>query len=503
MLTFAVGTVDQVLIGVDLGTSSVKATAFGHDGRVHAEATHSYPTQRHGPRVAEQDPQRWWSAVCAALQELTTRLPSSRIAGVGLSGQIGTHVLVDSDLDPLGPAYTWQDGRIADSQQHISERLSPAEATMAMGAHLPALGAWPLNRLVWLRDYSPESLERAALMLQPKDFILHKLTGRVASDASSWRGIVRPDGGASHLLDVFGLPSIVPAIIRPDEVVGTISQGASLECGLPASTPVVAGWNDLNCSVVGAGLCGPGTGFDVTGTSEHIGQICRSPGTAPGLVSYPIELDGSLTTHLVYGVSSNCGNVVTWLKALLAVPPGAGADRACIDQSISETTPGADGLSMLPYLSGERSPIWDPNATGVLSGLTSTHQSSHLIRAALEGVVFNLRRIVELLDSDHGSVYRAVGGPAQLDTWTQMKADVLNVRIELTDVPQSAPLGAAMLAAVGIGWHPHVGAAAAAMTRVARAIEPNVSRRTAYEDAYGAFLARAEVEERVRGRGIR
>jgi sugar (pentulose or hexulose) kinase len=436
------------------------------------------------------------------LRQLSDQIPVGSVQGIGMSGHIGTHVLADSRVTPLGPAYTWQDARMEAVHDEVRQRMSDVEAASAMLARLPPTGAWPLNRLLWLRRHAPATLEHASFLLQPKDFVAFKLTGTVVSDPSSWRGAARPDGSRSDVLDRFGLPWILPAMRSPTEVIGEVTPEAGAQCGMPVATPVVNGWNDLNSSIVGAGLSRAGQGFDVTGTSEHLGGIAVESSSSPALVSYPFVLGAAPVGHLVYGVTSNCGNVITWLQAMLDLPADPAAFGPRLDRALGATRPGADGLQMVTYLAGERSPVWDPRATGRLAGITLRHHSAHLVRAALEGMAYNLRRIRELRPQAELTSYRVVGGPAQLASWNQLKADVLGVRLELTEVPQAAPLGAAILAAVGLGIHSSVEVAASAMVRVTDVVEPDDSARDVYDEPYGAYLRLCENDTTGFGRGI-
>jgi xylulokinase len=475
-----------VVLGIDLGTSAVKAAAFTLTGEVRSACTRSYEGAFDAP-WSDQTPQRWWVGACDALARVSQELEGSQVLGLGVSGQIGTHVLANSAAEPIGPAYPWSDAPQASEEGCEPIRIALARDTQAQ---LPQGGPWPLERLLWLQRNCPQTLADAAYLLQPKDLLIARLTGEVVSDPSSWRGLVKPDGSRTHQMAVMGLPDVLPAMRRPEQVAGVVGPAAAALSGLPVGTKVYTGWNDMNCSLLGAGLTSSPAGFDVTGTSEHLGQLTDDPRASPVLVSYPFVTSEVVQQHLVYGVSSNCGSVLTWLRGLLGLPTDDGQFAVAIEKMLKQTPPGNDGLIMRTHLFGERSPVWDAGASGALLGLRGTHSGANIVRAGLEGVVFNLR---EILDETRRTqppleTYRTVGGPSGLRGWNQVKADILDVCIEVPRDREASRLGAAMLAAFGAGAFSDLRSAASAMTSVELRLEPNSHNRQIYDDAYQTYL---------------
>lgn len=471
---------ETAVIGVDLGTSACKAVAFDMQGHALARSRRAYATSFSSDGAAVQEASYWISAAIEAIAEVVARVDVPLI-GIGLSGQIGTHVLVGSACDPLHPAVTWQDGRSALASEAVWSAIDRREFASALNTWLPDGGAWPLPRMHWLRMEFPDAFARASHLAQPKDVLVHALTGRLASDASSWRGIVRWDGTVEvGALDALGLPNLVPEIVDGTEVVGTLTAQTAAATGLPRSTPVFVGWNDLNASLVGLGAVEIGTAFDVGGTSEHIGAIHAEPRSDFDVVSVP-DHGVSVVQHAIYGVTSNAGSVLAWLDK---VSKGA----LDIESSIAATRPGSSGLVVLPYLHGERAPVWDAQASAAIVGLRASHDADDIVRAALEGIGYNLRAIVAQVGALQTGPIRSTGGTSTSAAWNRIKASILERPIATMRESDSASLGASMAAAVGAGAFASTTEAAGEMVRVASTIDPDDKAIPAYRDGYEVFI---------------
>ena len=294
-----------------------------------------------------------------------------------------------------------------------------------------------------------------------------------------------------------------------------MSPAAAEACGLAAGTPVVTGWNDLNCGLLGTGVVRPGMGFDIGGTSEHLGLALPAGGPLPvdNLMLAPYLGDdlsdaanaahAQRASRVCYGVTSAGGGSLEWY-ANAFVPdllhayaqPAASTQapapdgQAGLEGMAASAPPGSGGLIFLPYLNGERAPIWDANARGVFFGLNSTHRHAHFARAVLEGVAFSLRQVLALVETATGAwVARihASGGPARLALWNQIKADVLGRPLVIPRETHAACLGAAMLAAIGSGWYAGAAPAAEAMVQFARQVEPNPANAARYDALFAVY----------------
>ena len=470
-------------LGIDVGSSSIKTGVISPDGGVIAQATRSSATHEPRPGFKEQDPEAWWAAARESLREVARSVPASEIAAVGTSGHISSLTFVDSSGRAIRPAIGFQDLRAVDELDELYARFSRAELAEHLGIDLPPAATWPLPRLLWLKKHEPPTLDSAHRVLQAKDFVNYRLTGEFASDHSSFRGLVNFASGsaASDVLEALGLPArLVPRFILPHEIVGRVTASASEETGLPAGLPVVAGWNDLNACVLGSGATEPGDSFNITGTSEHLGIVTSQLHKAPELICAPY-LAGK---KLFYGVTSSGGGSLAWLEKVL------GAKAESLLEQAATVAPGGAGLVYLPYLEGERSPIWDPKAAGAFVGLRTSHDAAHLARAVLEGVAFSLRQILELVARHAPSVSEPLivsGGAARARLWNQIKADVLESRVAVTENPHAGILGAAILAAVGVGLYKSCEEAARAMVRRGEEFRPLADRASRYADLYAVY----------------
>ena len=494
--------------GIDLGTSSCKVGLFDPAGHPRGFGQAGFSIARGPQGLAEQDPHAWWPAVCQAVRQAlqASGVHAEHIAAVGLSGQVGTHVLIDRACQPLRPAISWQDTRAHAEVGVLRERVGRERLGAALGIDLPPGPAWPLPRLLWLQRHAPEALAQTWRMLQIKDYVAYQLTGELATDASSWRGLVGLPGAeiAADLLRELGLPvDLLPPRHLPSAVMGRVSPAAAEASGLVAGTPVVTGWNDLNCGLLGTGVVAAGMGFDIGGTSEHLG-VALAPDAplqpADGLMLAPyLTHDPAGPARVCYGVTSAGGGSLEWYASQfvpdllaaygLALPPES---AAWLEALAAETPPGADGLLFLPYLHGERAPIWDSAARGVFFGLSGRHRHPHFTRAVLEGVAFSLRQVLGVVETTVGAPVDSIhtsGGPASLALWNQIKADVLNRPVVVPTITHAACLGAAMLAAISSGWYAGAMPAAAAMVHAGQTFEPHVERAARYEPLYALYAS--------------
>ena len=496
------------VVGIDLGTSSCKVGIFDPGGEPHGFGQAAYEIARGPDGLAEQSPADWWQSVCQAMRQAldSGHVPGEAVAAVGLSGQVGTHVLLDRDGQPLRPAISWQDTRAREEATALNHRLGRKRLASVLGIDLPPGPAWPLPRLLWLQRHAPEHLAKTWRFLQVKDFVVYRLTGELATDASSWRGLVCLPGSeiAADVLTELDLPlDLLARRHPPSALIGGVTRTAAEACGLAPGTPVVTGWNDLNCGLLGTGVVRPGMGFDIGGTSEHMGVALAADAAlqpADNLMLAPYLVDDRQgAARVCYGVTSAGGGSLEWyanefvpdlLQSYgLSLPPGAPARLESIAAGVA---PGAAGLVFLPYIHGERAPIWDAAARGVFFGLSSRHRHRHFVRAVLEGVAFSLRQVLQVVEATIGAPVERVhasGGPASLPLWNQIKADVLSRPVVIPKVTHAACLGAAMLAAIGSGWYVDAVQAAEAMVHIARQVEPDTRHAARYDAVFGLYTS--------------
>ena len=459
-----------VLLGIDLGTTRVKVGLIAPSGAPLGIARAGYPLDA-DPATgrAEQDPAAWWRGLAAAIRELRV-VERAEVVGIAVAGHGPTLTPVDHHGRPTGPAMTWLDSRA---------REESAALEVVIGLRGWSLGVLPAA--LWLTRHDPEAAKRATWFLNSWEAVALRLTGRASTTLVP--------GQAFPGAQAIGAAGLDPGRIAPTcptgAVLGGLSEGAARELGLVAGTPVVAGLVDAFASFHGARMVESGDAIDVGGAAGGFGVYADHRVEAAGSFSTPAPLAGLWS---VGGAMAATGSALDWFAGDVL------GDARSIDELISEaarTNPGADGLVFLPYLAGERSPLWDPAARGVLAGLTLAHGRAHIARSILEAAALAIRHVAEPILAAGASVtaMRVCGGPAHSEVWNQLKADVTGFIVEVPRVLETTVVGAAIVAAVGVGAQPDLPAAIRAMTAIERRLEPNLALRETYDRAYAAYTA--------------
>jgi xylulokinase len=438
-----------VLLGLDLGTSSVKALLMAEDGDTLGEGSASYPVRSPHPGWAESSPEDWWNAVVEATQTAIGRR-GAEVAAIGLSGQMHGVVLADDRGRPLRPAILWADTRSA--EQLATYRGLDEDARERL-ANPPAVGmAGPT--LLWLRDHERETYTSARWALQPKDWLRLRLTGEAAAESSDASATLLynlfSDDWDNTVVEALGLrPGLLAPLVASAEVAGTLTREAAKFLGLRAELPVAAGAADTAAAMLGGGLLRPGLVQLTVGTG---GQIV-APKSAP--VPDPhrrTHLYRAATPDLWYSMAAiqNAGLALEWARNTL------GASWHGVYEEAFALSPGAGGVVFLPYLSGERTPRFDADARGAWVGLGLEHGRGHLLRAALEGVAFALLEGLEALEEAGTTIpeLRLAGGGTAEEPWQQLLADVLGRPLRVLPggvAAVASARGAALLAGAAAG----------------------------------------------------
>lgn len=450
------------ILAIDVGTTACKALLVGLDGGAVGFGQAEYPTYHPRPLQAEQDAEDWWAAAVAAVRAaLKQAAPGGplEVAAIGLSSQRETVVLTDGAGRPLARALSWMDRRGSEEIRRFADRVG-REALHRTTGMVPD-ATFTLSKLLWLKRHEPHLLARARWLLQPRDFVAYRLTGRIVTDPSLASRTMMWDTEAGTwwqpAFDEVGIATDrFPAVVASHAVVGPLSAEAASALGLPAGVPVVAGGGDRCCEALGAGI-GPGEAMESTGTTSNLSAV--SP-------SLPHRRDSRLayTAHVLPGRwlveqgLNATGAILRWLRALAYAGPAeagpAGDDLyERMSAEAAAVPPGAEGLFLLPFFMGARSPRWQPLARGAAVGLTLEHGRAHLVRAAMEGVAFELRACRQVLEEAGLAPVRivAMGGGAKSSLWLQIKAAVMGVPFVVPRNDLAAPLGAAVLAGWGVG----------------------------------------------------
>ncbi|NLW20522.1 MAG: xylulokinase [Clostridiales bacterium] len=482
----------DILLGIDLGTSACKVGAFSLDGRMLAQASAAYPTAYPQPGWSEQAPEVWWQAACRALQELMAQgaTPARDVLGIAVSGQSWAMVMVDSAGQALLPSPIWTDSR-AQAQCEAILRLIPEEELFALSGN-PLQPGYTFPKILWCKQHHPRVYQACAAILQSNSFIAFRLTGQFSQDRSQGYGLCCYDISAGQwdeeVCARLGVdPGLLPPLFDSHGQVGLVTREAAGQAGLMAGIPVFAGGLDAACSALGVGVIAPGQVQEQGGQAGGMSICTASPFMDRRLI---------LSTHVVpgrwllQGGTTGGGGALKWCRETFC----PGLDFQQMDSLAAGVPPGCDGLTFLPYLAGERSPLWEPGAQGVFYGLRYASGRAHMIRAVMEGVAFSLRHNLETARATGTgiSLLRATGGAARSALWTQMKADVTGIPLELPSSEESTALGAALLAGVGAGAYRGFAQAVARAVRPGRRLEPGEGSQAAYNKAYARYRELAD-----------
>lgn len=444
-----------MLIAHDLGTSGNKASLHDHSGRLLAAATAGYPTHYAADTTSEQDPLHWWGAVVEATTELLagSGVSGDQVDGICVSGQMMGLVLLDTTGVPVRPAMIWSDQRATVEADTLADRFGAAEAYRITGNRIAA--PYTLPKLMWVRDHDPAAYARATALCVAKDYVNFRLTGRLVTDRSdaSHTGAYDLATGAwsPELLAAAGVDAALwPEIVDSTDVVGGLTAGAAAELGLRPGIRVVAGGGDGPMAAVAAGCVSPSSpGYVCLGTSAWYACTTTEPVLDAGQRSFNL-------CHVVPGLFTPTATTQTgagslqWAAVALSDEP---ADVAELIAAAAGVVAAEEDLFFLPYLIGERSPWWDPKASGTFVGLRMHHRRPHLTRAVLEGVGYSLALCMAPLRAGaEGAGIDVIGGGAASDTWLALLSDIWGVPVRRRSVTSQAnSLGAAVTGLVGIG----------------------------------------------------
>ncbi len=496
----------QVLLGIDLGTTGVKAALFAaEDGRVLSDAFVDYPLFHPHPGWAEQNPSDWWQATITAIRTCLEKgnaqnIQPTDVRGIGLSGQMHGVVLLDSKQQVIRPCIIWADQRSDAQARWMTERVGASKLIDYVSN--PALTGFSAPKLLWVRDNEPELFARATTLLLPKDYIRYRLTNLMAMEISDAAGTclldVKHGVWSQEVLHAIELaPSLLPPVIAADAVSGTITDEVATLTGLLPGTPVAGGGADNACGAVGNGVVVPGLGLVSIGTSGVVLAHAETPQVDTSGPIPRVHTFNHAVPHAWYlmGVTQGAGLSLRWVRDNLGLPERAlerwtGEDAyELLAKEAVMADPGSDGLLFLPYLQGERTPHLDPYARGGWIGLTARHDRRHLIRAVLEGVAYSLKDCFTILREQGLSIeqMRATGGGAKSVIWRQIIADVLGVELVTTNATEGPAFGAALLAGVASGVYPSVKDACEQTVRIVERTEPRTENMHIYTEGYEMY----------------
>ena len=484
-----------LLLGIDLGTSSAKALLLdAENGRVVAVGQQEYPLMQPAPMWAEQNPEDWWQAAVTAVRQCLREGDARDVVAIGLTGQMHGGALLDSTNTPLAPAIIWADARSGAVAQSMTDHIG-AERFCQITGTLPAAGfLGPTLR--WVQQQNRKLFDRIDRIVLPKDYLRLKLTGEAATDISDASATALFDVSrgtwSAELLKAFDLPErIFPKVLQSSEVAGTLQTAAADVLGLSAGLPVIAGCADQPAQALTNGLISPGAASLTIGTGGQIfAPVALSPGQpAPTDPRLHLFCHAVLEMHYLLGATLSAGLSLRWLRDLFAMQNQPDAYARLSAEALS-IRPGAEGLIFLPYLAGERTPHMNAEARGGFIGLRLHHTRAHMVRAVMEGVVFSLRQVLELVLQTGGlsiSTLTASGGALENALWQRLVTDITGLPLAKSLSTEQTATGAALLAGIGAGIYGSFAEASAQTARQASPVEPDPVHQAVYGPIYQQF----------------
>ena len=491
----------RCVLGIDVGTSGCKILALDEDGRILRSVVEEYPCYTPQEGWSEQGPEDWWNGVTAGLKKITSSLGGTSICAVGFSGQMHGMVALDDRQRVVRRAILWNDQRTNKQCGEITEAAGGLDALLGVTNNRMLTG-YTGGKILWMKENEPENYAKTRWIINPKDYIRLKLSGEIATDVSDASGTglynVKKREWATDLIRRAGLePSFFPRAVESTDMVGRVTKEAAGRTGIPEGTMVGGGGGDAVISTTGLGLVRPGRVGVTLGTSGvvamGIGSFMPNPngmlqvfcGNAPG-------------TYSAMGVTLAAAGSYQWFRNALgdyemecAKRKGVSAFRL-LDDGAKATDPGANGLIFLPYLTGERAPINDPDARGAFLGITSLHGKGHFARAVMEGVAFSLRQVYDLImsvrkDASSDEIVLAGGGAAS-PLWRQIFADTFDLPVHTVyGSAEGGSFGAALAAGVTAGIWPDLEATVPLIRQESRT-DPVAANVPVYQAQYQKYV---------------
>jgi FGGY-family pentulose kinase len=486
-----------LFLGIDIGTQSARVGVCSADGVMVSSASSPYGTSYPRPGWAEQDAADWWRAVCAASKECLARggIDARRVEGISFDATSATVLMVEKDGTPLASAILWMDQRAVAEVEQVA-RTGHAVLRYVGGQDS---AEWMVPKALWLKRNHPDLFRRAHHVLEATEWLAQKLCGSwvtsLCTATCKWNYVPSEGGWDRGFLEALGAPELLdkwpPTVVPMGARLGALTVEAARQMGLVTGTPVAMGGIDAYVGLLGLNALDTSRMGVVIGTSSVLFVLNDEPVFSPRFWGpyRDVVLPGKWA---IEGGQTSTGSIVNWIVGNL--PGAAGADRGAalvrLEAEAAGVAPGAEGLVMLDYWQGNRTPRRDPRARGVIFGLTLAHEPRHLLRAAYEGIVFGSRHILEELSAVGVAVSGAAagGGGTKSRIWPQLMADVCDIPITVPrDGDACGVIGSAVCAAVGAGRYASLREASAAMVKDERVVKP-AGTAAAYEESYRKYL---------------
>jgi xylulokinase len=482
----------RYIITIDVGTSSTKTALWNDAGHTIAETSYSYALHRPSPLWAEIDANLWWQAVCETTREVVTRsgVPVSEIAGIGVDGVGWTLVPVDQNIEPLSPAMIWLDRR-AQAETDWLNALPNARHLIELDAN-PIDPAYITPKLLWLKRHQPEVFDAADCFLTASGFITARLTGEFTCDTTQAYGYhffdIAHERWDAVTADQIGVPlEKMPRLCACTEMIGGLTGQAAKELGLRAGIPIIAGCLDAAVGALGAGVTRPGQTNDQGGQAGGFAVSVDHVIIEPQLIfSHHV-----LPNQYLLQAGTVGGGSLGWFRQILGGSEAISFES--LSQQAAQSTAGSRGLIFLPYMAGERTPLWSSDARGVFFGLSYKTSQADMTRALMEGCAFAVRDNLTIAEAKGAVVteYLASGGATQSAVWCQIKADIYGKPLIVAHRSDGGEgghtLGLYALTAYAIGQVDDIGACVERLLPKRQVYEPSPQRHALYEDLFGIY----------------
>lgn len=495
--------VDNYLLGMDCGTTNIKAIIIGDDGIVAASESKPSEFVISGPNMQEQDANVWWKNAKEILQSLTSQVDEKivkRIRGISISSHTVSMLPVDENGCPVRNALTCQDGRSVEEMHEIVNTMGLDKFVHIVGGQ-PAVGFLP-NKILWFKKNEPELFARTKYFLQASSYINYKLTGKMTSDIDQATRTqcldIKTMDWSDEIGDIIGvnLKEMLPELKLVDEIIGFVTEEAAMETGLREGTPVIAGCSDAMASMYALGMSKIGDAGESSGTTSLVfaGSEKKSAPDIP-VVTRPCTITGM--PWIFDAPLQSTGAALKWYIETFAAEEREYAKAngkniyTYLNELALESKPGAKGLFFFPYLLGERAPLWNDYARGMFIGMGMETTRSDLIRAVFEGTAFALRHVIETVKESGAKIecLRICGGGAKSRTWCQIKASMLHIPVYILDESSGdVPVGDALLVGRKVGVFPDLTKAAEKIVKVKEIIEPVKEWEEAYDKLYPYYV---------------
>lgn len=452
------------LLGTDIGTSGTKTILMDTQGKLIAQNLQEYDVLTPKPLWAEQWPEVWEHAALASIKNTIAEsgVNPQDIRGIAISGLYGgSGIPLDELMNPVRPCMIWMDRRADEEASWVLENIG--EEKLLEITHNGADPYYGYTKILWMKNHEPENWEKTRLFLPPNDYVIYKMTGEIAIDYSSAGNI----GGifdmnrrewSKEMMEAMGIPlSMMPQkIVESTDIVGGLTEEMAQELGLWEGMPVIAGGIDCGAANIGLGVFDSGIYAAAIGTSMCAALISDKPVKGKGLIVWPYLYDAKKLSYYFAG-GATAGAIVKWFRNTICQfeveAEKAGGPKAydVLNAEAEKLPAGSEGLVVLPYFMGERSPVWDSDAKGTILGLSLTHTRAHLYRAFLEAVAYSLRNAMEATGENLGEYILLAGGVTKSKVWRQIFADVTGYPVVCPIYDVEANMGDVMLAGIGTG----------------------------------------------------